>query len=63
MDSWILEEYDQGKTLATYVVLTDPGGSIPKWAQNMATKISLPKIIDRVRQQAKDPKYQKDKER
>lgn len=56
--SWILQEYGQGKTLATYVVCTDPGGSIPKWAQNFATKISLPKIIDRVRRRVKNPKYE-----
>ena len=56
--SWILEEYGQGKTLATYVVCTDPGGGIPKWALNMATKISLPQVIDRVRQRVKHPKYE-----
>ena len=56
--SWILEEYGQGKTLATYVVCTDPGGSLPKWALNMATKISLPEIIDRVRQRVKNPQYE-----
>ena len=55
--SWMLKEYGQGKTLATYVVCTDPGGRIPKWAQNMATKISLPKIIGRVRQQTKNSEY------
>jgi len=56
--SWILEEYGQGKTLAIYVVCTDPGGSLPKWALNMATKFSLPEIIDRVRQRVKNPKYE-----
>jgi hypothetical protein len=56
--SWILEEYGQGKTLATYVVCTDPGGSLPKWALNMATKFSLPEIISRVRQRVKNPKYE-----
>jgi uncharacterized protein YndB with AHSA1/START domain len=56
--SWILEEYGQGKTLVTYVVCTDPGGSLPKWALNMATKISLPQVIGRVRQRVKHPKYE-----
>jgi len=52
--SWILEEYGQGKTLATYIVCTDPGGWIPSWAKNMATEIALPKIIERVRQRVKN---------
>ena len=48
----------KGKTLAIYVVCTDPGGSLPKWALNMATKISLPEIIGRVRKRVKNPKYE-----
>jgi len=54
--SWILEEYGQGKTLATYIVCTDPGGWIPSWAKNMATEIALPEIIERVRQRVKNSK-------
>lgn len=56
--SWTLKEYGQGKTLVTYVCCTDPGGRLPKWALNMATKISLPQVIDRVRQWVKYPKYE-----
>ena len=48
--SWLLKPYGVNKTLAQYIVCTDPGGDIPNWAQNMATKISLPKIITRVRE-------------
>jgi hypothetical protein len=56
--TWILEAYPQGKTLVTYIVCTDPGGWVPSWAQNMATEIALPEIIQRIRQQVKHPKYQ-----
>jgi Polyketide cyclase / dehydrase and lipid transport len=56
--SWILEEYNKGKTLVTYIVCTDIGGWIPSWAQNMATEIALPEIIERVRQQEKNPRYE-----
>ena len=56
--SWTLKEYGQDKTLVTYVCCTDPGGAIPKWALNMATEISLPQVIDRVRQRVKHPKYE-----
>ena len=56
--SWTLKDYDQGKTLVTYVCCTDPGSRVPKWALNMATKISLPQVIDRVRQRVKYPKYE-----
>jgi uncharacterized protein YndB with AHSA1/START domain len=55
--SCTLEEYDQGKTLVTYICCTDPGGYLPNWAVNMATKISLPNFIHRVRERVKHPKY------
>ena len=56
--SWTLREYDKDKALVIYVCCTDPGGSLPKWALNMATTISLPRVIDRVRQRVKHPKYE-----
>ena len=55
--SWTLEKYPKGKTLVTYVVCTDPGGSLPKWVLNMATEISLPQVIGRVRHRVNHPKY------
>jgi len=54
--TWILEGYGQGKTLTAYIVCTDPGGWIPAWAKNMATEISLPEVIKRVRQRVKNSK-------
>lgn len=51
--SWLLKPYGPNRTLAQYTVCTDPGGDIPTWAQNMATKISLPKVITCVRQRVK----------
>jgi hypothetical protein len=55
--SWVLKKYGENRTLATYTVYTDPGGRIPKWALNMATEISLPKIIESVRQRVQNSKY------
>jgi hypothetical protein len=51
--SWTLEPIDGGKrTLATYQLLTDPGGSIPKFIANKANTTALPELFARVRQRA-----------
>ena len=51
--SWTLEPLDGGKrTLATYQLLTDPGGSIPRFLANKANTTALPELFARVRKRA-----------
>ena len=51
--SWRLEPLDGGKrTLATYQLLTDPGGSIPAFLANKANTTALPELFTRVRRRA-----------
>ncbi|SRR5260221_3089003 len=51
--SWTLEPLDGGKrTLGTYQLLTDPGGSIPKFIANKANTTALPELFARVRKRA-----------
>ena len=51
--SWTLEPLDGGKrTLATYQLLTDPGGSIPTFIANKANTKALPELFDHVRKHA-----------
>lgn len=51
--SWTMQPIDGGKrTLATYQLLTDPGGSIPKFIANRANTTALPELFARVRKRA-----------
>jgi uncharacterized protein YndB with AHSA1/START domain len=51
--SWTLEPIDGGqRTLATYQLLTDPGGSIPSFIANKANTTALPELFARVRKRA-----------
>jgi hypothetical protein len=51
--SWTLEPLDGGKrTMGTYQLLTDPGGSIPKFIANKANTTALPELFARVRKRA-----------
>ena len=51
--SWTLEPRDGGKrTLATYQLLTDPGGSIPSFIANKANTTALPELFTRVRKRS-----------
>ncbi len=51
--SWTLEPLDGGKrTLATYQLLTDPGGSIPTFIANKANTTALPELFTRVRRRS-----------
>jgi len=51
--SWTLTPIDGGKhTLGTYQLLTDPGGSIPKFIANKANTTALPELFARVRKRA-----------
>ena len=51
--SWTMEPIDGGKrTMATYQLLTDPGGSIPTFIANKANTTVLPELFARVRKRA-----------
>ena len=51
--SWTFEPLDGGKrSMGTYQLLTDPGGSIPKFIANKANTTALPELFARVRKRA-----------
>jgi hypothetical protein len=56
--SWLLEPLDDGKkTRATYLLFTDPGGSLPIWIANKANSGAIPDIFVALRKLAKEPRY------
>jgi len=56
--SWLLEPIDDGKkTRATYLLFTDPGGSLPIWIANKANSGAIPDIFVALRKLAKEPRY------
>ncbi len=56
--SWVLEPRENGaKTYATYLLFTDPGGSLPTWIANKANSSALPDIFEALRKLAKEPRY------
>lgn len=55
--SWSLVEISPGRTLATCRLYTDPGGAVPAWAMDRATRKSLPWIFDGLRQQVRRGRY------
>jgi hypothetical protein len=55
--SWSLVELSPGRTLATCRLYTDPGGAVPAWAMDRATRKSLPWIFDGLRQQVRRGRY------
>jgi hypothetical protein len=55
---WLLEPQNDGsKTLATYWLFTDPGGSIPTWIANKANSGAVPDIFRSIRKFAVQPPY------
>jgi hypothetical protein len=56
--SWLLEPLDGGaRTRATYRLLTDPGGSVPGFAADLANREALPGVLQAVRRAVLDPRY------
>ncbi|MDZ4861061.1 MAG: SRPBCC family protein [Candidatus Hydrogenedentes bacterium] len=49
--SWEVRAYDGKRSFVRYTVFTDPGGSIPAWANNAATEIAIPKVFKGLRAQ------------
>ena len=55
--SWRLEPQGPAKTLATYSIYTDSGGSLPAFIDNRVSLTGIRKLFAAVRKQVKDPKY------
>jgi len=55
--SWLLEPSGPGRTLATYRIFSDCGGSLPTGLANRASKSAIPRLFAAVRKQARLPKY------
>jgi hypothetical protein len=56
--SWVLEPiWDGLRTRATYLLFTDPGGSLPTWIANKANSSAIPDIFEALRKYAKEPRY------
>ena len=51
--SWELLPCGANRTFVRYTVFTDPGGSVPNWAGNMATEVAVPKVIQGLRARGK----------
>jgi len=51
--AWTLVELGERRTLLVYEVFTDPGGWIPAWLYNRATRETLPDLIASVRERAR----------
>lgn len=58
--SWEVRSYpgnaEQGpaRSFVRYTVFTDPGGNIPSWANNLATEIAVPKVINNLRRRVSE---------
>jgi hypothetical protein len=56
--SWTLEPINGGTaTRATYLLYTNPGGSLPTWVINKANSGAIPDIFQGLRKYSKEPKY------
>ena len=55
--SWTLTRFGPGRTLVTFRTFTAPGGSVPDWAMDRATRESLPYVIAGLRLQARRHRY------
>jgi len=52
--SWLLEPIESGtKTKATYLLFTDPGGSLPTWVSNKANSSTIPDVFEALRKNSK----------
>lgn len=52
--SWEVRAYDATRSFVRYTVFTDPGGTIPNWANNMATEVAVPKVIHGLRKRVEE---------
>jgi hypothetical protein len=50
---WSIDPW-KGGSLVAYVLWTDPGGAIPKWALNRASRRTLPEVVVALRDRVRD---------
>ena len=50
---WEVLEDGQGRALVGYIAFVDPGGKLPGWAYNWATRQGLPRILQAVEAEAR----------
>jgi len=55
--SWRLEPEGSAKTLATYSLYTDSGGSLPAFIDNRVSLTGIRRLFAAVRKQVKEPQY------
>src|SRR4051812_36446858 len=55
--SWRLEPEGSAKTLATYFLYTDSGGSLPAFIDNRVSLTGIRRLFAAVRKQVKEPQY------
>ena len=61
--SWEFTPLDNGRrTLATYVLHTDPGGQLPSWASAWANLRAIPGVFSALRRTVGEAKYRDDSE-
>lgn len=53
--SWEVCAWGSGNSLLRYTVHSDPGGSLPTWAKNSASRVALPKLIKAIRTRVASP--------
>ena len=58
--SWVLEALGPKRTVVTYTVRADPGGSIPHWLMNLVAKKMPLKTIQGLRKQVTKAGYDKE---
>lgn len=56
---WVMHPNDSGWLFIEYFVYSDPGGSIPDWAVNMAIDVGPRETIKSIRNILKEPFFQK----
>ena len=51
---WEVLSQDRGNVLVAYVIHADPGGFVPGWAANWASKRALPEVVESIGDAAED---------
>lgn len=55
--SWRLARFGADRTLVTFRFFTDPGGAVPDWAMDRATRDSLAFVVEGLRLQTRRHRY------
>ncbi len=52
--AWEVVSCGPERSLVRYTAFTDPGGKLPVWARNSATKVAIPKVIQGLRRRVNE---------